>query len=280
MRDFTTETFQVFLSSIKSAGYTFITVAGYLRDPATSTVILRHDVDDKPGNALTFAEMENRLGISGTYYFRAGPGSHDETVIRQINSLGHEIGYHYEDLAVAKGNYERAIILFAENLAKLRRLAPVETICMHGSPLSKYDNRKLWKKYDYREFGISGEPYLDIGFDKVHYLTDTGRCWDGERFSLRDKVKPEQRLAGHGKVQQDKDDRKTVEKSVHSTFDLINALKTNLMPSVMLITIHPQRWNSRLIPWITELVLQNGKNVVKSLINRAGRYYENLDAQL
>jgi hypothetical protein len=270
MRDFTAETFQLLLSSIKSAGYTFMTVASYLRDPVTSTVILRHDVDAKPGNALACAELENRLGISGTYYFRAGPGSYDKAMIREISRLGHEIGYHYEDLAVAKGDYEKAIILFAENLAKLRRVVPIETICMHGSPLSKYDNRKLWEKYDYRKFGISGEPYLDIGYDMVHYLTDTGRCWDGERFNLRDKVKPGQRLSSREKVPQENYFKAVVE-SMHSTFDIITTLKKNLLPSVMLITIHPQRWNSRLMPWITELVLQNGKNVVKSIINRAGR---------
>ena len=64
--------------------------------------------------------------------------------------MGHEIGYHYEDLAMAKGNYEKAILSFEQNLAKLRHIVPVETICMHGSPLSKFDNRKIWEKYDYR----------------------------------------------------------------------------------------------------------------------------------
>ncbi len=165
----------------------------------------------------------------------------------------------------------RQSCLFEQNLAKLRRLAPIETICMHGSPLSKYDNRKLWEKYDYRNFGIMGEPYLDINFAEVHYLTDTGRRWDGDRFSLRDKVKPGLMLSGREKVPQDKCYFKAVEKSMHSTFDIITALKNNLMPSVMMITIHPQRWNSRLMPWITELVLQNGKNAVKSIIIRAIR---------
>jgi len=59
---------------------------------------------------------------------------------------------------------------------------------MHGSPLSKWDNRDLWKRYNYRDFGIIGEPYFDVNFDKVLYLTDTGRRWDGEGVSVRDKV--------------------------------------------------------------------------------------------
>ena len=42
-----------------------------------------------------------------------------------------------------------AIDDFRLNLEKLRKLYPVKTICMHGSPFSKWDNRDLWKKYDY-----------------------------------------------------------------------------------------------------------------------------------
>ena len=59
---------------------------------------------------------------------------------------------------------------------------------MHGSPLSKYDNKLLWKYYNYRDFGIIGEPYFDVDFSKVLYLTDTGRRWNGNRVSIRDKI--------------------------------------------------------------------------------------------
>ena len=78
---------------------------------------------------------------------------------------------------------------FCRYLEKLRETVPIKTICMHGSPFSKYDNRSLWEKYDYKELGIIGEPYFDIDFSKVLYLTDTGRKWDGEKVSIRDKVK-------------------------------------------------------------------------------------------
>ncbi len=51
------------------------------------------------------------------------------------------------------------------------------------------DNRDLWKRYDYRDFGIIAEPYFDLDFDEVFYLTDTGRRWDGHKVSVRDKVR-------------------------------------------------------------------------------------------
>jgi len=39
--------------------------------------------------------------------------------------------------------FELAIDDFRLNLEKLQKLYPVKTICMHGSPLSKWDNRDL-----------------------------------------------------------------------------------------------------------------------------------------
>ncbi|CAB1058414.1 hypothetical protein D1BOALGB6SA_3170 [Olavius sp. associated proteobacterium Delta 1] len=37
------------------------------------------------------------------------------------------------------------------NLKKLKRFYPVKTICMHGSPLSKWENRELWKRFNYQD---------------------------------------------------------------------------------------------------------------------------------
>ena len=111
----------------------------------------------------------------------------------EINSLGHEIGYHYETMDTSNGNVNLAIKQFKENLDKLRELVKVTTICMHGSPRSKYDNRDLWKRFNYKSYGIKGEPYFDLNFNNIYYLTDTGRRWDGFNVSVRDKI-PQQKV--------------------------------------------------------------------------------------
>ncbi|HPI85106.1 MAG TPA: hypothetical protein PLR01_01945 [Bacteroidales bacterium] len=98
------------------------------------------------GNALEMAKIQHEKGIRGTYYFRFLPGHFDTGIIREIAAMGHEIGYHYDDLSYCKGNYEKAIRRFEKNLATLREIAPVKTICMEGAPLSKWDNRWLWGK--------------------------------------------------------------------------------------------------------------------------------------
>jgi len=186
--DFTLIAYKQLISTLQSQGYFFQTFEEYIKNPKVKVVILRHDVDRLPKNALVIAKIEKGAGIKSSYYFRIVKESYDEGIIMQIADLGHEIGYHYEDLALAKGNYDLAIANFESNLEKFRKIYPVKTICMHGSPLSKYDNKKIWEKYDYRDYGIIAEPYFDINFNDVFYLTDTGRRWDGSSVSVRDKV--------------------------------------------------------------------------------------------
>ena len=61
-------------------------------------------------------------------------------------------------------------------------------MCIHGSPLSKWDNRLLWEKYNYSDFGIVFEPYFDLDFNEVFYISDAGRSWNNEKVSIRDRV--------------------------------------------------------------------------------------------
>ena len=149
------------------------------------------------------------------------PQSFDEKVILKIAGLAHEIGYHYEDMDLVSSRFkaqssklkeeelfDHALLSFETNLKKLREIYPVKTICMHGSPRSRFDNKAIWKKYNYRDYGIVGEPYFDIDFMKVLYLTDTGRRWDGDKVSVRDKVDsskfdvPDSKVQGFGNNQQ------------------------------------------------------------------------------
>lgn len=255
MHDFTEHKYIQLLNALIEQHYHFQTFSDYLNNPSPRSIILRHDVDKRPQNSLILAKIESDLGLKGVYNFRAVPGSWDEEIIKEIASMGHEIGYHYENLSVCKGNFDQAIENFKLNLDHLRKLVPVSTITMHGSPRSKYDSRDLWKNNDYRDFGLIGEPYFDVDFSNVLYLTDTGRRWDGSKVNIRDKVDTaminELNKKGY---------------FIHSTDDIIKAAKENALPESIMITIHPQRWHSKRILWFSELILQNVKNIVKRLL--------------
>lgn len=284
MPDFTLHTYKRLLETLLSKNYSFQAFSQYLKEPAHRSVILRHDIDAKKMNSLQTARMEYEMGIAGTYYFRMVPESFDEDVIRKIHKLGHEIGYHYEDVSACAArrapNQKKlqdqlmadAIESFRNNLGILRRIVPVETICMHGSPLSRRDNRLLWQYYDYHDFGISGEPYFDLDFDKILYLTDTGRRWDGGSVSVRDKAMRRQRdekaeeLRDPGMEERKNEEQRATVYRFRSTFDIINSAESNSLPDKIMLTIHPQRWTDRPFPWLRELIWQNVKNIGKAII--------------
>ena len=214
-------------------------------------VILRHDVDKRPGNSLRIARMEAEEGWKAVYYFRAVPCSWDEKIIREIAALGHEIGYHYECLTTCHGDLEAAWADFQKNLAALRKIAPVRSICMHGSPRSPWDSRDLWKHYDYKSLGIESEPYLDTDFSATFYLTDTGRRWDGWEASVRDKIPHWQEVwEKQGLV-------------YHTTRDILRAAADGSLPRQLMLTTHPQRWEPFGLRWMEEFLLQRAKNLVK-----------------
>ena len=223
------------------------------------TFRLRHDVDLRPHNSLRTAQIETGRGLRATYYFRCVPESYDEEVIRRIAALGHEVGYHYESLTTCRGNMEEAYADFCRNLERLRTLAEVHSICMHGSPRSPWDSRDLWLHYDYRALGIDYEPYIDTDFSRTLYLTDTGRRWDGYRVSVRDKIPQYQ------------DRWEQAGLTFHRTADIVaqledggSALRRSGLE--LLVTTHPQRWEPFGPAYVCEWALQHAKNAAKKII--------------
>ena len=125
---------------------------------------------------------------------------------------------------------------------------------MHGAPTSKWDGKDLWKKYDYKALGIIGEPYFDTDFSDVFYLTDTGRCWDGYKVSVRDKIPGYQEEWTASGL------------TWHTTKELIEAIEEGRMPKHVMMTTHPQRWTNEIGAWYKEMIVQNIKNIIKRII--------------
>lgn len=240
------------------------------RETLKRFVLLRHDVDRLPLNSLRFARIQAEMGVNGTYYFRMVPASFDEKIIREIASLGHEIGYHYETMDTCRGDVDKAWDEFHRNLDTFRNIVHIDTICMHGSPLSRYDNRAIWNKYDYRSLGLIAEPYFNVDFNEVAYYTDTGRRWDGERVSVRDRMTDNRRPMTDVEPRTLNPELRMLNlwPKYHSTHDMISSLNANSFPPCAMLTFHPQRWTDGGWPWLRELAAQNLKNGVKYLLIR------------
>lgn len=230
MRDFSHHIYHHLIIRLRQSGYAFQTLASFIDAPLPRSVILRHDIDITATPALRLANLEKQHYVSGSYYFRTTKFSYRPQIISEIARLGHEIGYHYEDLTRNYGNMDIAIKDFEKNLSIFREIYPVRTVCMHGRSGSPYDNRDIWKTANLSDFDLIAEPYISLDFDKVLYLTDTTQKWGGDKIALRDRVQSSLNL------------------SFRSTKDILDNI--DKLPEQVMITIHPELCAQSLPGWL------------------------------
>ncbi len=255
MRDFTHEKYHFFCKNLVEHGCHLVTVRDFLLCPKSSNIIiLRHDVDNKPNLALLMAKIEHRLGIKSTFYFRHNKDVFHPKIIKEICDLGHEIGYHYEVLSKMDGNFEEAIKLFRYELGNFRKICDIDTICMHGNTLSKYDNRDMWKVYNFTDFNIMGEAYLSMG-SISNYFSDTGRSWNS-KYKLRDLI--------HNKASPP---------TIQTTNDLLFYI-LNSNSKIIYVLSHPEIWADNTYDWWSMWAMNKMYNAAK-LALRSMRDYGN-----
>jgi hypothetical protein len=255
MKDFTHEFYEKYLDAIKRKFINIIRFDEYfLFNPYPSSFcIIRHDVDRKTRNALEMAKIEKEMGIKATYYFRNRRNTFMPDIIEKIAFLGHEIGYHYENLSDTKGYKELALEDFEKNIAMFRRLHPVKTISSHGRPLGAYNNLYLWGPLDEREllfkkFGILGDAILDIDYSNVVYISDTGRNWSSTKSNVRDKVDS------------------LIKIDFRNGYNLYSYLDHHPNPK-MVFQIHPERWSSNNLDYSMQFCKDFCINLVKTIIS-------------
>lgn len=251
--DFTLRKYRELCELVARVNIQTLSVREYLEFESCngSILIMRHDIDRYPKAALRMAKLEREYDITSSYYFRMKRGLFIPAIIQDIARLGHEIGYHYEVVDKAKGNLEKAVDMFVKELAQFRKLYDVKTIAMHGNPLSKWDNKAIWSKYDFTHYGIIGEAYLSIDYSKVIYLSDTGRTWMPGKYKVKDFI-PDHSVPPS-------------QPCIASTNDLMNFLRENDRDICLLV--HPNRWSANWHAYIYQWVFDTIGNQVKKLFS-------------
>ena len=252
--DFTFHAYRTYLEAIKARYDLILRFDEFLaiEKKPDSFALIRHDVDRRPVKALDMARLENEMGIRSTYYFRDKPRVFDPSILRAVRRLGHEIGYHYETLSDANGNRSTALEQFEYHLKRLRKHCRIDTISMHGRPLSPYNNLDLWRSLKKRSqlkkvYGISGEIYLDIDYREIAYLSDTGRNWDQTRSNKRDKV------------------RSDIPVELKNGRELLGALRRKRWEKIV-FQIHPERWAESRAEHFFQFAKDTGVNLIKKLL--------------
>ncbi|UIP01527.1 hypothetical protein Hbl1158_15435 (plasmid) [Halobaculum sp. CBA1158] len=246
---FTTDAYVDLLDAAEEGGYEFLTVREYLasEDLPDRFVILRHDVDRKAANAARLARIEAERGASATYYLRTS--TFDPEFARSLATLGHEVGYHYEDYVRADGDLEAAHDGFASSLREFRAYCEVDTVCMHGNPLSPHDNREMWTAADapgFDAYDLLGEAYLSMDFVDVTYFSDTGRTWRDGALKIKDHPVGEH----HKPV------------SADGTAELAALLRSGAFDRGCLL-VHPERWADSVPELFVERTKDRAINAVK-----------------
>jgi len=243
--DFTLEKYEELLQALEE--FSIFTVLSYFKKrPKSGFVILRHDVDRNPGNALRMAELETEVGIFSSYYFRYTNSSFKPELISKVSELGHEVGYHYETLGKTKGEVDSAINMFSEELKSFREFVSVSTVSMHGLPLSPIDNHDIWKFQSFESNNLEGDAVLSIYDDEVLYFTDTGRNWNNFN-NIRDYTN----LSYYNGY-------------IDSTDDLVKLINDGLFDKLY-INIHPERWADGYLEWVGRFLMDWSMNLAKNL---------------
>lgn len=242
INDFTFDHYEKLLDTALDNGYTFYSVHEYVTRSELESphIVVRHDVDRKVSTARSMARVEAERDVPATYYFRSSTFS-PETVA-EVAGLGHEIGYHYEDLAKTRGDFEAAHERFGRTLAEFREHAEITTICPHGSPLSPYHNLDMWRgERTIEESDLLGEAYLSMDTDsddtdKLSYVSDTGRQWGTT-------------IADFGRIT--------------TTDDLIAGIESDGCERLYLL-VHPGRWSRHPVEQVQRVGWDLAAEAVKS----------------
>jgi hypothetical protein len=226
--------FATLIRNLLDHGYVVCSVLGFwqiLQQEAvlsgTKYAVLRHDVDTDPGTARRMWEVERRLAVQSSYYFRRS--TIDIPLMQEIHRGGSEASYHYEELAAfakKRGLTRREELqaamphlrdLFRQNLKHLREVSglPMLTVASHGD----FVNRKLGVANHVilqdRELRSELNIVLE-GYDDALMKQMTSRCSDSAYPGPWDHSDPEDSIR-HG------------EPRIH-------------------ILIHPRQWHAS--PWI------------------------------
>ena len=124
---------------------------------------------------------------------------------------------------------------------------------MHGRPLLPYDNRDMWrsearKRILREQFSIIGEVYLDISYQNLAYISDTGRNWRSGKNNIRDMVVSE----------------------IETEFDTGRAMLSYFSEaphSPLVFQTHPERWTDNVSGWAVQWLTDEAINFLKRGVN-------------
>ena len=168
---YTFDNYRSFLQSFLDDGYEF---RGF-EDLDGPSVVIRHDIDLYPGQALQMARLEADLGVKTTYCFMLTSPAYDVLdhvdAIETIRSLGHDVALHFDphfywEERPGTEALQSNVRAEAETLERLIG-TPIDTVSFHMPP-----EWALGAEFDGFE-----NTYQPRFFEDIQYISDSRQKW-------------------------------------------------------------------------------------------------------
>lgn len=177
---FTYEAYRDLLSLLREQGYAFRDYHSYADAPRC--VILRHDIDTSLAQAVKLAELEAEEGVRSTWFvllrtdFYNAASKYGQEALRHIQSLGHEVGLHFDEASYVPALGPDEIV---QNIIKECGL--LSALLDGGTPssvsaVSMHRPSQATLEADYAIPGIVNS-YGKTFFHDFKYLSDSRRRW-------------------------------------------------------------------------------------------------------
>lgn len=174
--EFTYVAYRKLLSLLREQDYMFRGYHDYWN--ASRCVILRHDIDNSLSQAVKLAELEAKEGVSSTWFvllrtdFYNVASKAGQEALRHIQSLGHEIGLHFDEASYDPALGSDQVV---ENITKECGLLSA----LLGTEVSSVSMHRPSKTTLEADFAIPGivNSYGKAFFHDFKYLSDSRRRW-------------------------------------------------------------------------------------------------------
>lgn len=148
-------------------------------------LVMRHDVDSNINAAKKMFEIEKKLGVHSSYYFRLSTIC--VPFMREVYEYGSEASYHYEEIATyAKQNHikdpqkiyfkmEDIQELFSRNLNNLRKATniPMKIVASHGDFVNRFLKVFNYELLKDKQFRVENDIKLEVYDEAImKFVTD------------------------------------------------------------------------------------------------------------
>ena len=178
--EFTYSGYRNLLALLRGNGYAFADYQNWTEKE--QCVILRHDIDNSLPDAARLGRLEADEGVRSTWFvllrtdFYNPASAASSRLIRELHSMGHEIGLHFDEVAYASApECQPGGGVTVDNILREARILsdicgfPIRAVSMH-----RPSRRTLDANYD-----IPGmvNSYGKTFFQDFKYLSDSRRRW-------------------------------------------------------------------------------------------------------